>query len=486
MLFNKILVFSLPIILFFSGCLESVDDQSSNEFWGEDCSGTPKEICEYGPAPDFELVDQNGNVVNMSQFQGKVVLITFVYTYCPDICPAVTYQMKKLANELGEDYNESVVFLSVTVDPERDTPERLSTFANNYNASWQFLTSTAESSVGYMSPIWQDYNILVNIDDDACGGNGHYMEGYEGCHCNPGYVQDDWNIDSCVVDPDFDTNTTFEDGSLESQILASLDLWSSGSFNSSEMMNGAIRFGQEIPGIPDIISQHVSLDGEPIEWGFQDTNNTVYNQSNQNLTLIEFFHSNCGHCNSQIPALKEFHTNHSSNVSIISVGGYNLGGNIDNMSTIQEFAIEHNASWTYLYDDSNQMMRNFGLSSYPSWVLLDGDQIVARATGTKTYAGLEQLIEQRTEKLNISTQLEIILDNITHWEMDHISDKQMVELIAHALNYDIEDDSQPLLDYGISHSTKLYIIDRSGTVRVVWRGTDWTYASVYHDVKLLL
>ena len=82
MLFNKILVFSLPIILFFSGCLESVDDQSSSEFWGEDCSGTPKEICEYGPAPDFELVDQNGNVVNMSQFQGKVVLITFVYTYC--------------------------------------------------------------------------------------------------------------------------------------------------------------------------------------------------------------------------------------------------------------------------------------------------------------------------------------------------------------------------------------------------------------------
>ena len=59
----------------------------------------------------------------MSQFEDKIIVMTFVYTHCPDVCPALTYQMKKLAEELGDDYGESVVFLSDTVDPARDTPK---------------------------------------------------------------------------------------------------------------------------------------------------------------------------------------------------------------------------------------------------------------------------------------------------------------------------------------------------------------------------
>ena len=101
----------------------------------------------------------------MSQFKGKIVFITFIFTNCPDICPAITYQMNKIAEELGPNFNESVVFLTVTVDPERDTPERLKAFASDYGASWQFLTSDAEYPVGVMSPIWQDYGIYVDIDD---------------------------------------------------------------------------------------------------------------------------------------------------------------------------------------------------------------------------------------------------------------------------------------------------------------------------------
>ena len=169
--------------------MESLEDYlDPNKFWGEDCDEVSDELCKAGPAPDFELVDQYNNTVNMSQFKGKIVVITFIFTNCPDICTAITYQMNKIAEELGPNFNESVVFLTVTVDPERDTPERLKAFASDYGASWQFLTSDAEYPVGVMSPIWQDYGIYVDIDEDACSGNGHYMEGYEGCHCNPGSV----------------------------------------------------------------------------------------------------------------------------------------------------------------------------------------------------------------------------------------------------------------------------------------------------------
>jgi cytochrome oxidase Cu insertion factor (SCO1/SenC/PrrC family) len=182
--------------------------------------------------------------------------------------------------------------------------------------------------------------------------------------------------------------------------------------------------------------------------------------------------------------LKEFHANHSSDVNIVSVGGYGLGGNIDNVSTIHDFTIEHNTTWPYLYDESNQLMQVFGMNSYPSWVLLEGNQIVTRATGSKSYEQLVDLVENRSEPVNLSDQMNQILENLEHWEAGHMSDEEMIEVIAGALNYEFEESTDR--DYGVSHSAKLYIIDQDGNMRVVWRGYDWTYASIYHDVVMLL
>ena len=105
-----LLTLLLSTLFVTSGCLDGLNQQDDNDFWGEDCEETPDQICTSGPAPDFALVDQFDKPVNMSQFKGKVVVITFIFTHCPDICPAVTYQMKKLSEELGDDYNESVYF----------------------------------------------------------------------------------------------------------------------------------------------------------------------------------------------------------------------------------------------------------------------------------------------------------------------------------------------------------------------------------------
>ena len=466
-----LLILLLSTLFVTSGCLDGLNQQDDKNFWGEDCEEVVDAKCIAGPAPDFALVDQFNNPVNMSHFEGKVVVITFIYTNCPDVCPAVTYQMKKLSEELGDDYNESVVFLSVTVDPERDTPERLASFASNHDASWQFLTSTDDSPVGHMSSVWYDYGMEVMIDEEACGGNGHHMEDYEGCHCNPGYMQDPWNIDDCIEDPDHDKNATFEEG-LESDIIAALDVWSSGLVNDSQAM----------ASIDILMSQVFGSD-----WDLVDTNGSQHSSSTyyeQNLTLIEFFHTDCSHCQNQIPALKEFHANHSSDVNIVSVGGYGLGGNVDNTSTIENFTIDHNATWTYLYDDSHQLMQVFGMNSYPSWVLLEEDQIVARTSGSKSYEQLVGLVEDRSEPVNLSEQMNLILENLEHWEAGHMSAEEMIEVIAAALNYEFEEETDGY--YGVSHSAKLYIIDRDGNMRVVWRGYDWTYASIYHDVVMLL
>lgn len=87
---------------------------------------------ETGPAFDFAGVNYDGSPFRLSEQHGKVVLIFFGYTFCPDVCPFTLADMNTLATQLGEQATEvAVVF--VTVDPERDTLEKLSTYIPSFN-----------------------------------------------------------------------------------------------------------------------------------------------------------------------------------------------------------------------------------------------------------------------------------------------------------------------------------------------------------------
>ena len=86
-------------------------------------------------------------------------------------------------------------------------------------------------------------------------------------------------------------------------------------------------------------------------------------------------------------------------------------------------------------------MQAFGVNNYPSWVLLEGDQIVGRSSGTKSYEQLVDLVEDRSEPVNLSKQINQILENLTHWEQGHMSDEQMIEFIASVLNYEFEEET---------------------------------------------
>jgi len=475
----------LTIMLFFSsGCLDSLENSMSGGFWGDDCSEDQSD-CPDNPAPAFILIDQHGETVNLSQFEGKIVVMTFVYTHCPDVCPALTYQMKKLADELGDDYGESVVFLSVTVDPARDTPERLASFSAAYNASWQFLTVNSTFPDNHMPAMWSDYKVQVLVDEDACSGEGHYMEGYDGCHCNPGYMHGNGTFgkDECITDPNYVvSNITFEQGSTEYEIIQALDAW----FLANE--NGLANEETAMTTLDTYLSQNFAP-----YWSINDINGTKHKSTDyydKNLTLLEFFHTDCGHCNTQMPVLEEFHSNFSSEVNIISVGGYSLGGNKDNLSDLQEFNSEHNASWTYLHDEEAMLMSSFGFTGYPSWVLLEGDveageaQIISSSTGTKSYDNLVEMVTNYTAPQNVTQQMDDILESMYHWRLGHISDGDMLGIITSVLNYQYEEEEVEI--YGVSHSSRLYIIDQNSNIRVLWRGTEWTYASIYHDVQLLL
>lgn len=102
-------------------------------------------LSDYGPAPAFALTDQTGRPFSSEQLNGKVAVVGFIYTHCPDICPMLTAQMRQLQNLLAHAglLGDKAVLVSITVDPERDTPEVLARYAEQFGAdpaAWHFLT----------------------------------------------------------------------------------------------------------------------------------------------------------------------------------------------------------------------------------------------------------------------------------------------------------------------------------------------------------
>jgi len=90
---------------------------------------------------DFALTNQDGKRTRLKDFRGRVVVMFFGYTYCPDICPVTLAKIARVKNGLGPQ-GKKVQPLYVSVDPERDTPARLKAYIENFEAGAVGLTGT--------------------------------------------------------------------------------------------------------------------------------------------------------------------------------------------------------------------------------------------------------------------------------------------------------------------------------------------------------
>ena len=106
--------------------------------------------------PDFALRDQNGRTMRLAAQRGKLVLLTFLYTHCPDVCPLTAQNLSTAVKSLGRD-RADVRVLAVSVDPAGDTPKSVARFVRDHRLSKQFhyLTGTPAQ----LAPIWNAYNV---------------------------------------------------------------------------------------------------------------------------------------------------------------------------------------------------------------------------------------------------------------------------------------------------------------------------------------
>jgi protein SCO1/2 len=122
----------------------------------------------------FELVDQNGKTVTQQDLRGKPFLVFFGFTHCPDVCPTTLFEVSEVLRALGPDADR-VGALFVTVDPERDTPDKLKDYLSSFDPHLRGLTGD-QTAVAAMLKAYRVYARKVPQDD------GYTMDHYAGIY----------------------------------------------------------------------------------------------------------------------------------------------------------------------------------------------------------------------------------------------------------------------------------------------------------------
>ena len=110
--------------------------------------------------PDFTLTDQNGKPFRFAAARGKLILVAFIFTTCPDVCPLLTANFAAIQRALEEKEVKDYLLLSITTDPEQDTAPVLKDYAGRFKADlrhWSLLTGTRSE----LAKVWQDFGVHV-------------------------------------------------------------------------------------------------------------------------------------------------------------------------------------------------------------------------------------------------------------------------------------------------------------------------------------
>ena len=117
-------------------------------------------------AQSFELTQSNGEIFRLGDQRGKLILLFFGYTSCPDVCPTTMAEMKLVMDDLG-DAADSVQVVFISVDPDRDTPEKIQKYVEHFNPTFIGLTGSMDE----LQKIWDSYGVYraVNETTSALG-----------------------------------------------------------------------------------------------------------------------------------------------------------------------------------------------------------------------------------------------------------------------------------------------------------------------------
>ena len=158
-----------------AGCFSN-EIEALDVFHGEDL---PSDDPEYA-INEFSLIKPDGNVTNLSDYEGQVLIVSFIYSRCPDVCPVGSSNLRWISQQLGEDYEVNFSIVSITVDPWWDSQNVLGQYATERNLSWPHLTG----DVATLEPVWESFHVGLqtyineSADNESNSTSGRHHPDY--------------------------------------------------------------------------------------------------------------------------------------------------------------------------------------------------------------------------------------------------------------------------------------------------------------------
>ena len=179
---RQIMAAVMILCLMLPGCTAPIEDEI-DIFYGQDL---PLDDPEYD-LDDFSLMNFDGNMTNLSDYEGQVLIVSFVYSRCPDVCPIVSANLRWVAEQLPDDYWTNFSIIAITVDPWWDTSSVLADYAMRQAIDWPHLTGEVEA----MQPIWESFHVGLQtyLNTSATEENSTEENQTSGRH-HPDYLVD--------------------------------------------------------------------------------------------------------------------------------------------------------------------------------------------------------------------------------------------------------------------------------------------------------
>ena len=152
---------------------------------------SPEKIPVGAVLPDFQLTDQHGRTIRNTELHGRVVVVDFIYTRCPlpDVCPRLSANFALLQRQFRDQAGDSLLLLSITVDPDFDTPAVLADYARRWAAGpgWRFLTGDVTKLAASLGEIYwaEEGSIGHNSTTSIIGRDGRLAAQVEGSKYRP-------------------------------------------------------------------------------------------------------------------------------------------------------------------------------------------------------------------------------------------------------------------------------------------------------------
>ena len=169
----KLQVLFACLILILPGCISN-EEESEEEitFNGRDLKGSP--------TYNFTLESADGELWNLGEHHGKVVILVFMFTRCDNTCPVTSQNVKMVQEQLTASELENISIVSVTVDWKNDSPSKLQNWTTDRGYDWPHLTGSEEA----LNEVYKAYGVgPFEVEDDS-------DEGYTVAHTSPTYILD--------------------------------------------------------------------------------------------------------------------------------------------------------------------------------------------------------------------------------------------------------------------------------------------------------